>query len=162
MEAGSDGGVPRLEVFSQTETSEEKIQWLEEKGSAAIPLVLLVPGTEAPVLAELDMVEATLISDETITEVHAEFLYDPTPTDVITFHHGEILISEETASREASNYGMSVDEELLLYLIHGLLHLHGHTDLEEEERIVMHRHQEDVLSQVLGGHARNRKGKPKV
>jgi len=76
---------------------------------------------------------------------------DPTPTDVITFHHGEILISLDTARREAPAHGHTVAEETLLYLIHGLLHLSGHTDLHEPDRSAMHREQEDILRQILAG-----------
>lgn len=158
MATATGRGLPLLEVYSQTGTSEERIHWLTEKGTEALPHILEVPGSEAPVLPGLEMVEATLISDETIAEIHGEFLDDPTPTDVITFHHGEILISEETARREASGYGKTTDEEVLLYLIHGLLHLHGHTDGQEPERSVMHRLQEDILSQVLAGGATNEQG----
>ena len=53
---------------------------------------------------------------------------DPSPTDVITFQHGEIVISVETAKRQARQFATSLDHELRLYLVHGLLHLHGFDD----------------------------------
>ena len=145
---------PIVEVYSQVDFSEKNLKWLENSAREGIPLVLAHPGTEEPVLPKLTEVEVTLISDETIAQVHGEFLDDPTPTDVITFHHGEILISVETAERESTQYGKTWEEEILLYLVHGLLHLNGHTDLEEPERETMHQIQEDILSRILSGDAR--------
>ena len=75
----------------------------------------------------------------------ASFSAIPTPTDVITFHHGEILISAETAAREATMRGTPVSREVTLYLVHGLLHLHGHADQSEAARALMHQTQERIL-----------------
>lgn len=149
---------PRIEVYTRVETAPDLPGWLQSRAARALPLVFRAGGSEDPVLPSLDVVEVTVISDETIAGVHGEFLDDPTPTDVITFHHGEILISADTAAREAGQYEKTVDEEILLYLIHGLLHLNGHTDLREPDRTVMHRIQEDILSRVLaedGGDSRD-------
>lgn len=152
----SPASLPKLELYSQVECDDERLGWIGRSLEKSLPFVLENPGTEAAVLPGLDLVEITLISDETIAEVHGEFLDDPTPTDVITFHHGEILVSEETARREASQFGKTVDQEILLYGIHGLLHLNGHTDLQEPERADMHRIQEDILSRILPEDARDR------
>ena len=89
-----------------------------------------------------------MIYDAVIAGVHGEFMDDPTPTDVITFHHGEILVSLDTARREGPTHGNSAAEETLLYIIHGLLHLNGHTDLREPDRTAMHREQETILDRV--------------
>jgi probable rRNA maturation factor len=101
------------------------------------------------VLADCGEIEVSLVSDEAIARVHGEFMDDPTPTDVITFHHGEILVSVETARREGPGHGNTAEEETLLYIIHGLLHLNGYTDLREPDRSVMHRLQERILASVL-------------
>ena len=49
-------------------------------------------------------------------------------TDVLTFQHGEIFISVETAKRHARLFGNSLNRELCLYIVHALLHLHGFDD----------------------------------
>jgi probable rRNA maturation factor len=67
---------------------------------------------------------------------------------VITFHHGEILVSLDTARREGPGHGNTPADETLLYIIHGLLHLNGHTDLREPDRTVMHLVQETILDRV--------------
>lgn len=140
---------PRIELFLHSEVSAEIKEILDREILAALPLCLASYGTEPPLLANLDEVEISLVSDEAIAEVHGEFMDDPTPTDVITFHHGEIIVSVDTAGREAATHGNSVAEELLLYMIHGLLHLNGHTDMIEPDRTVMHREQERILRTVL-------------
>ena len=92
--------------------------------------------------------EVSIVDDATIADVHGEFMDDPTPTDVITFHHGEILVSIDTARREGPGHGNTAADETLLYIIHGLLHLNGHTDLREPDRTAMHRAQEAILDRV--------------
>ena len=51
---------------------------------------------ESSPLKELDSVEISIIDDKQIAKVHGEFMNDPSPTDVITFDYGEILVSAET------------------------------------------------------------------
>lgn len=143
--------LPRIEIFPHTVCGEIALDQLTAQSLAALPLCLTSPGSEAALLGELEEVEISLVSDEVIAGVHGEFMDDPTPTDVITFHHGEILISVDTARREAPAHGHTVAEETLLYLIHGLLHLNGHTDQHEPDRSAMHREQEDILRQILAG-----------
>ena len=69
--------------------------------------------------------------------------------DTITFQHGELLVSIDTAEATVSSLGHSPIEELFLYVVHGLLHLNGHLDKEEKDRIEMHRIQNRIWSSVL-------------
>lgn len=140
---------PVLELYNCQEEVPLDLRGLETALRLAFPKVLLAePGGGQALLSELDMVEMSLLSDAAIGEAHAQFLDDPTPTDVITFQHGEILASAETAAREAAERAWPVERELLLYLIHGLLHLHGHLDHEPEDRTRMHRIQDEILDLV--------------
>ncbi|MFP6879769.1 MAG: rRNA maturation RNase YbeY [Roseibacillus sp.] len=98
------------------------------------------------------LVSVTLIDDAEIGRVHGEFMGDPNPTDVITFAYGEegeILISVETAERHALEYGASVELELVLYLIHGLLHLCGYEDTTDSGREEMAELQEALVGEVF-------------
>src|SRR5438093_9412821 len=79
-------------------------------------------------LTSLSEISVLLISDRKMSELHRRFMQMPGPTDVITFQHGEICISVETAQRQAKTYRTSLAHELRLYLVHGLLHLHGFDD----------------------------------
>lgn len=141
--------LPGFEVYSHTDTGSLSLDWLRTKIELALPLCMEVPGPETPDIAGVDEVEISLVSDDTIASVHAEFMSDPDPTDVITFQHGEILVSLDTARREGPGNGYDFSEEVLLYVIHGLLHLNGYTDLSEPERTDMHTRQESILRQVL-------------
>jgi len=121
---------------------------LEAVVAKALPLVWNQPGAAPSVLPDLEEVEISLLDDRTIAAVHGDFLDDPSPTDVITFHHGEILVSTETAAREAAARGDLALRETALYVIHGLLHLHGHTDADPAARAVMHAAQDRILQAV--------------
>ncbi len=94
-------------------------------------------------------IEISLVSAETIGQVHAEFLDDPSPTDVITFDHGEILVCPAVAREQGQAYRRSVEEEVLLYGIHGLLHLLGWSDLTPVKQASMAREQERIWRRVL-------------
>lgn len=88
------------------------------------------------------------VDDDAISDFHQRFLGIDGPTDVITFPmeeapsdrstppspgaiEGEIVISTETALRQAPLYERDPREETLLYVVHGLLHLLGEDDRQE-------------------------------
>lgn len=153
---------PGIEIYPHTDFPAETLALLRDQAMKALPLCLASSGGATPLLGELDEVEINLITDEVIAGVHGDFMGDPTPTDVITFHHGEIFVSVETAEREAPHHGNSVAEEILLYIIHGFLHLNGHTDLEEPERNIMTREQEGILRKILDGPEFNKGSRPDI
>lgn len=84
--------------------------------------------------------EVALVSDREIRRVHAEFLEDDSPTDVISFRLAEagtsaqdgvlglVVVSVDTALRESARRGLASDEEAALYAIHGTLHIVGYED----------------------------------
>ena len=90
-----------------------------------------------------------LISDRRMALLHRKFLGKTGPTDVLTFQHGEIFISVETARRHARAFGNSFARELKLYIVHGLLHLHGLDDQTPSEGRKMKTAQEKVLRCAL-------------
>ncbi len=100
-------------------------------------------------LPTLGEVEVTFVSDATIARVHRDFMEIPGATDVITFDHGEIVISTETARENANLYGRPLEEELARYIVHGLLHLNGFEDKTEAEAAEMHELQEKILAGCL-------------
>lgn len=126
----------------------ELLEKWQEAANQALPLALEHPAHDGGVLPELDFVEISIVDDAAIDQVHRDFMDIPGATDVITFAHGEIVISSETAQSYGSEFGNSFEKELMLYIIHGLLHLSGHEDAEEGERTEMERIQSEILSQV--------------
>jgi probable rRNA maturation factor len=90
-----------------------------------------------------------LISDRRMALLHRKFLAQLGPTDVLTFQHGEIFISVETARRHARAFGNSLMRELKLYVVHGFLHLHGFDDQTPVEARRMKTMQEKILRCAL-------------
>jgi len=72
-----------------------------------------------------------LTDDRRISKLHGEFLGIKGPTDVMSFPSGtkgEIVISLDTASRQARERKIPLRWELTLLALHGILHLNGHDD----------------------------------
>lgn len=99
------------------------------------------------------MIEVSFLNDRAIAKIHADFCNDPSPTDVITFRHspelGEILIGVPTVVRHAKKFHQSVDHEVALCVIHGLLHLLDYDDIHENERLIMHQYQDFLLQYAV-------------
>lgn len=114
----------------------------------AWPLVLDAERRES-VLGELEEIGIVLVSDRRIAALHDEFMSDSSPTDVITFLHGEIVISAETARREARRRGLRIPEEIARYAVHGLLHLAGWSDADAGAAADMRAMQEKILRRAL-------------
>jgi probable rRNA maturation factor len=100
-------------------------------------------------LRKLHEVFVWLISDKRMAQLHRKFMHQMGPTDVLTFQHGEIFISVETANRQARAFGNSLATELCLYIAHGLLHLHGFDDRTPAAARKMERIQTKILRHAL-------------
>jgi len=84
-----------------------------------------------------------IVDNEMVRNLNKDFLQHDYPTDVISFQvesepesgylEGEVVASAEMAQSRAPEFGWSVKEELILYIIHGLLHLVGFDDRTAEE-----------------------------
>jgi len=121
---------------------------LEDVGELAAQMAATHAAYEENSLLHLATIEVALVDDETSARVHMDFMEIPGATDVITFHHGEIVIGVEVALRQAEEYGEPLGREILRYFIHGLLHLAGHEDHEEADRTAMELAQEMIVSKL--------------
>lgn len=99
-------------------------------------------------------VSLVLVTDAEIHRVNREFLEHDWPTDVISFSYsdpgdeaidGELVVSVETAARQSVLHGWSLQDELLLYCVHGVLHLCGYDDLTDEARPLMREREREIL-----------------
>ncbi len=131
---------------------------LLDASKSALGEILALPQGPQHVLSLLETVEISIVGDPTISEIHARFLDDPSPTDVITFPHGdglgEIMVSIDTAVRQASEFGEPWERELFRYIVHGLLHLHGYLDDSKDRRDEMFSFQEPlVMKYAMRGHS---------
>jgi len=99
-------------------------------------------------------ISVVVVDDPTIHDLNRRFLDHDWPTDVISFPleqedgyvEGEVVASADTALAEAPTYGWSGEDELLLYVIHGTLHLVGYDDATPEEKAEMQRRQREILA----------------
>ena len=98
-------------------------------------------------------ISLAIVDDPTIHELNRCWLEHDEPTDVLSFVleeaegyvEGEIIVSADTARSRAGEFGWSADEELLLYVIHGALHLAGYDDKEPADREVMREREQHYL-----------------
>lgn len=96
-----------------------------------------------------------LVDCDTIRQYNRDFLGHDYATDVISFPmedrreegylEGEILACTEVARDRAGEFGWTHDEEILLYIVHGILHLVGYDDLTPEPRAEMRRKEREYL-----------------
>ncbi len=121
---------------------------LEDIGDSAAQMAAGFAAHEENSLIHLATLEVALVDDDTSARVHMDFMEIPGPTDVITFHHGEIVIGVEVALRQAEEYDEPFGREILRYFVHGLLHLAGHEDAEEAGRKAMEAAQEEIVAKL--------------
>ncbi len=94
------------------------------------------------------------VDDNTLKQMHSEYLNDPSKTDVITFDlgddgiEGEIYISTDRARVQAKEYGVRPEEEVLRLMVHGLLHLKGYDDVTDGDRLIMKREENKLVEQL--------------
>lgn len=96
-------------------------------------------------LRNLPEVGVAIVSDAAIARLHLRFMAIRGPTDVLTFHHGEVVISADIAATQAGCRGHPVEIEIALYTVHGFLHLNGFDDRTAPEAARMSRVQANIL-----------------
>jgi len=102
-------------------------------------------------------VSVVLVDNAKIKELNEKFRGLKKATDVLAFPLGgefistknllgEVIISVEQAQRQAEERSHSLDDELVLLAIHGILHLLGYNDEDEQERQFMEEEEKRILS----------------
>ncbi len=99
----------------------------------------------------------TVVGDRDIGRLHERYLGVWGPTDVLAFNLegpgpsrllGEVVISADTAARQATRLGVALALEMDLLLVHGLLHLVGYDDHDPAAARLMHEREYQILSRV--------------
>jgi len=101
--------------------------------------------------AELSL---AIVGDAEIAAVNKRFLGRDGATDVIAFPYevrddhidGEVIINADEAARRAQEAPHSPQDELMLYAVHGVLHLLGYDDADPEQCRRMHERSLEVLA----------------
>ena len=137
--------VPKVIVRNVQRKVPVEIAALQEFAGKVVRLCWQLQQGKQTDLRKLAEIFVWLISDHRMSRLHRKFLGQTGPTDVLTFQHGEIFISVETAKRQARAFGNSLVRELRLYIVHGLLHLHGFDDRTPAGARKMKTAQEKIL-----------------
>lgn len=103
----------------------------------------------------------TLVDDSAMAELNESYRGKQGPTDVLSFSLvegpfqelrggmlGDVIVSLDTAVRQARRFRRSLDDEVLRLLIHGTLHLVGHDHEEDEEALAMRAEERRVWREV--------------
>ena len=139
---------PTVTCDCQVEASDLDQCWLRRQVELVLPLL---PRT-------VERLSVQVVEDDRMTSLHSEYHDDPTTTDVLTFPSNtdpatplevDIAICVDEARRQSASRGHGVGEELLLYVVHGLLHCCGHDDTTPEAGELMHA-EEDRLLEAIG------------
>jgi probable rRNA maturation factor len=153
-------------VVIQIHRSSRRVSLSQARLKEVIRVVLEDEQVES---AELSV---AIVSDDEIHRVNREHLDHDFPTDVISFLYssgrespkgrgrspsrrgaglvieGELVVSDETARREAPKHDWPAAAELELYVVHGLLHLCGYDDRTPGERRVMRRRERELIAEI--------------
>ena len=142
--------VPEISVRNLQRIVPVNIDNLEKFAKRAVRHCIKTRRKKRTELMRLGEIFVWLVSDRRMAWLHRQFLGKTGPTDVLTFQHGEIFISVETAKRQARVFGNSLMHELQLYIVHGLLHLHGFDDHTQSGARRIKRIQEKILRDSSG------------
>jgi probable rRNA maturation factor len=124
------------------------VQLANEQAEYSVDEDRLIEGCRR-VLAERGIergeVSIAVVDDARMHELNRRFLDHDYPTDVLSFVleedeeflEGQLIVSAPYAAREAERFGWSAQDELLLYVIHGSLHLIGYDDQTPEAKRAM-------------------------
>jgi len=143
------GQIPQLTIRNLQRMVPVDLGDLQKFADNVLRLCLKIRRRQRTELTEQRRVFVLLISDRRMAALHRQFLGKSGPTDVLTFQHGEIFISAETARRHAHRFGNSLTQELRLCVVHGLLHLHGFDDRNGIEAQKMDAMQRRILEKAL-------------
>ncbi len=104
-----------------------------------------------------------IVTDRKIHDLNKRYLAHDYPTDVITFDlkesgrssrgrvgplDGEIIVSATTALRMSKDLGVAPWAELLLYVVHGILHLSGFDDRTPAARRQMRKKESEIMGRL--------------
>jgi probable rRNA maturation factor len=137
----------QVDVSVEVEDADDGLtRWLTDQARRAA----LAAGVERASLS------VALVNDVRMMQLHHQFSGDVATTDVLTFDlhedprslEGEIVVCYDEACRQARAHGHTAEDEALLYVVHGLLHLMGYDDHDPAEAAKMHEREDELLTAI--------------
>lgn len=146
------------------ENNQEKVSILEALEADLTKAMNVVAELEA--LSPQTEVDITLVDDAAIHELNRTYRGIDRPTDVLSFaldegeeepevdddeiEHllGDVIISAPTAVRQGEEYGHGLEREMTYLAVHGMLHLLGYDHMEEKDKLIMRKREEEVLRRL--------------
>ncbi len=100
--------------------------------------------------------EINFVSNQFLLEINKKYLEHDYYTDIITFNYtgdtkildGEIFISYEEALKNSKKFNCSFTDELRRLIIHGILHLIGYDDMQESDRKIMKKMENEFVEKT--------------
>lgn len=99
-----------------------------------------------------------IVDGPTMSQLHNDYMQDPTETDVMSFESdeedleqgylGDVIICSKVAEEEAQNRSHSKVDEMMFYILHGLLHLLGYDDDTPKKRLIMLNIQAEAMKSI--------------
>ncbi len=146
-----------IQVIADTDAiAPGDVDWLSDR----------LPAAAVALGAEIISFNVVLVDDARMVRMHREYHDDPTTTDVLSFDlrdevfagspeagvlpavEGEVYVCIDEAARQAADRGHAVGHELLLYAVHGLLHLVGYDDHDPDDQQRMHEREDELLEAI--------------
>ena len=146
------------------ENNQEKVSIHEALEADLTKAMNVVAELEA--LSPQTEVDITLVDDAAIHELNRTYRGIDRPTDVLSFaldegeeepevdddeiEHllGDVIISAPTAVRQGEEYGHGLEREMTYLAVHGMLHLLGYDHMEEKDKLIMRKREEEVLRRL--------------
>jgi probable rRNA maturation factor len=148
-----------IDVQADVETDGVDPRALEKLAAHALALEAVGRPAELSVL---------LTGDAAVHELNRTYRHTDTPTDVLSFsqaegeefavpdgearHLGDVIISVDTARRQATEYCLALQDELAHLLVHGILHLLGYDHEVTSDEEIMRRHEDAILGEHAHHH----------
>lgn len=131
-----------------------RVEVADRQSCLEVPEALVVRAVRLALAGYEGEVSVAFVDDEQIRELNARYLNHDYATDVLSFPlesregyvEGEIVCSTQTAQRVSQRLGCPAEHELLLYVVHGALHLAGYDDQTPEALRVMRAREQETLA----------------
>ena len=108
-------------------------------------------------------ISVTFVDMEEIHQLNRDYRQVDSPTDVLSFPQfddlndlpedgeialGDVVICKEKAEEQAAEFGHSFEREIIYLFVHSVLHLLGYDHMDEDEKKIMRRREEEVMAEL--------------